>query len=855
MSDYESNVVLNFKSNGQVQYADTIKDINKVMNTASAEYKRNVSAMGNNASASSKLANQQQKLKIQVEGAEKRTKMLREEYEKSAKETGENSEQTQKLYNQLLKAETAENNLKNSLNKVNDELKEQGNEAFITAEKIEKIEKAGEKVKSVGKGVTAAVTVPILAIGTASIAAFNAVDEGMDLIATKTGSTGANLEGLQGVFENVGSRVPMELTTVAEAVGELNTQFGFTGEILDVESERLLKFAEINGTDVTESAVGAKKAIAAYGMENQDLGIVLDSLTKTSQDSGASTDELLQKVITGAPQIKALGLSFAEGTALMGQFEKGGVDSSAALSSLSKATVIYAKDGKSLEKGLAETIKKIQGAKSQTDKLNIASEVFGSKGATRMVDAIDRNVLSMDDLKNASKEAEGAVYQTFDSTLDPIDNVNIALNNGQLAFSQIGQEIQIAFLPFLKKASEALRAFKDWFSKLSPETKQLAVKIAAVAIAIGPLILGVGYLMSTFGKMVGVIQTVAKGFMFLNAILMANPISWLILGILALIAGFVLLWNHCEGFRNFFYMMWEGIKIGFSATVNFFAGLINFLVAAFRLGLVGIQMIWSGLKTWWDIMVTQPFKFALNMIKGFFNSFKTGTAVVLSSFKALWATLKGWFVSAVVNPFATNFGKVVAFFVNFKDNAANILSSIRDMFGRVGSWLYDLFVQPFLDAVGSISDAMSNIGASISGMFESAKAGIINAINWIIEKANGFIVGINNMSSSLEIVGIDAPRISQIPYLAKGGHLVNGQAIVGEAGPELLSVKRDKTTVTPLSPQEKSAGISGNLKNNGDVHIHLQIGEVHANSMNDIDRINKMMALGAKKAKIVLGGS
>ncbi|MBC2367836.1 phage tail tape measure protein [Listeria booriae] len=855
MSDYESNVVLNFKSNGQVQYADTIKDINKVMNTASAEYKRNVSAMGNNASASSKLANQQQKLKIQVEGAEKRTKMLREEYEKSAKETGENSEQTQKLYNQLLKAETAENNLKNSLNKVNDELKEQGNEAFITAEKIEKIEKAGEKVKAVGKGMTAAVTVPILAIGTASIAAFKEVDEAMDTITMKTGATGKVLEELQGSFDNVASVVPDDLQTVAEALGEVNTQFEFMGKTLETETDRVLQFATITGQDVTSSAIDAKKAIEAYKLQNNDLGIVLDAVAKTSQDSGVATQDLFQKVIAGAPQIKALGLSFAEGTALMGQFEKGGVDSSAALSSLSKATVIYAKDGKSLEKGLAETIKKIQGAKSQTDKLNIASEVFGSKGATRMVDAINRNVLSMDDLKNASKDAMGTVYQTFDDTLDPIDNVDIALNNGKLLFGSMGEAIQVAFLPALKKIIEALMSFKNAFSKLSPETKQMIVVISTIAVAIGPVILAIGGLMTGFGKMVAVIQRVRAIMLTLNAVMMANPIGLIILAIAGLIATFTLLWMKCEGFRNFFYMMWEGIKIGFNATVSFFKTLIDQLAQWFRLGLVAVQAIWGTLSGWWNSFVTQPFRAAIDYIKGLFNSFKSGTTNVLNGFKSIWGSLKGWFMGSVVSPFQTGFSRVVSFFVNFKENASNILSSIRDMFGRVGSWLYDLFVQPFVDAVGSISDAMGNIGASISGMFESAKAGIINAINWIIEKANGFIVGINNMSSSLEIVGIDAPRISQIPYLAKGGHLVNGQAIVGEAGPELLSVKRDKTTVTPLSPQEKSKGISGNMKNNGDVHIHLQIGEVHANSMNDIDRINKMMALGAKKAKIVLGGS
>ena len=33
--------------------------------------------------------------------------------------------------------------------------------------------------------------------------------------------------------------------------------------------------------------------------------------------------------------------------------------------------------------------------------------------------------------------------------------------------------------------------------------------------------------------------------------------------------------------------------------------------------------------------------------------------------------------------------------------------------------------------------------------------------------------------------------------------MINGQAIVGEAGPELLTAKMARTTVTPLSQDEK----------------------------------------------------
>ena len=352
MSKKESDVVLNFKMDGQVQYAQTIKEINQVMNTAASEYKNQISAMGNDATATEKLTAAKKKLEIQLEGAEKRSQMLREEYEQSVKETGAYSEQSKKLYKQLQDSETGENKLRNSLEQTNNALKEQGNVSIDTAKKLQKIEESGEKIKGVGEKMSIGVTAPIVAAGAAGLAAFSEVDEALDTITTKTGATGDKADQLAQSFENVGSNTHLPLQTVGEAIGEVNTQFGFMDKQLEDSTNYLLQYAEINDTDVSQSAISARQAIEAYGLKYTDLNSVLDVTTKTAQDTGQSVDDLMQKAIDGAPQIKQLGLSFGEGVTLMGKFEQSGVDSGAALSSLSKATAAYAKDGKTLSQGL-----------------------------------------------------------------------------------------------------------------------------------------------------------------------------------------------------------------------------------------------------------------------------------------------------------------------------------------------------------------------------------------------------------------------------------------------------------------------------------------------------------------------
>lgn len=125
----ERNVVLNFKMDGQVQYAQTLKQINMVMNNAAKEYKNHIAAMGQDATATDKLAAEKKKLEIQMEAAKKRTSMLRTEYQAMSKDTNTTAEQLNKMYGKLLDAERAETSLDNAMKRVNEGLSEQAIEA------------------------------------------------------------------------------------------------------------------------------------------------------------------------------------------------------------------------------------------------------------------------------------------------------------------------------------------------------------------------------------------------------------------------------------------------------------------------------------------------------------------------------------------------------------------------------------------------------------------------------------------------------------------------------------------------------------------------------------------------------
>lgn len=766
MAVREVDTVLNFKTNGEVNYSKTIKEINREMNLAATEYKNQVSAMDKDATATEKLTAAKKKLENQLSLAEKRTELLREQYEKSVEETGKYSAESEKLYKKMLESETGQNKLKAALDETNEALKEQGDVSIDTAKKLQKIEEAGEKVSNVGKKMSVGVTAPIVAAGAAGLVAFSEVDEALDTIITKTGATGDVADSLATSFENVGSNTHLELQTVGEAIGEVNTQFGFMDKKLEDSTNYILQFAEINGTDVSQSAIYARQAIEAYDLSYDDLNKVLDVTTKTSQNTGQAVDSLFDSAIKGAPQIKQLGLSFGEGVTLMGQFEQAGVDGNAALSSLSKATVAYAKDGKSLSEGLGELQDKIKNASSETDAINAAAEVFGTKGGPRMADAIRRGTLNLEDLAKIADESQGSVGETFEATLDPIDKSNQAMNNAKLALADVGESVQISLLPFFEMAIDALKSFKGWWDSLDQGTKNWIITLAGIAAVIGPALVVIGTLMSSVTKITAGVKDLATVWSGLGKLfgLSGGWFAVAVIAIAALVAGLVWAYNNVEWFRN------------------------------------GVNAFFQGVS---DIAV-EVFNFM------------------------------GGYISNI-------FGGIIQNFQNFFDAGKRIFTGFIDFITGIftGDW----------------ERAWNGVVNIFGGIFDMIAAMAKAPLNTMIGLINAFLGGLNNIKIPKWVPGVGGKgfSISTIPYLAEGGHVLNGQAIVGEAGPELLSNKNGKTTVTPLSDEEKRKGIGGKVQP-AKVEQHIHIGNVDANNPSELNKMNRKFYRASKQALAGVGG-
>lgn len=612
--------------------------------------------------------------------------------------------------------------------------------------------------------------------GKMTVDAWSEIDEALDTVTTKTGLTGDALAELQEIAKDIATGMPTSFQNAGDAVGELNTQFGLTGEKLKSASELLIKYAEINETDISSSAISAKQAIEAYGLTAEDLGMVLDNVTKAAQDTGQSVDTIVQKAIDGAPQIKGLGLSFEEGAALIGKFEKSGVDSSAALSSLSKAAVIYAKDGKTLTDGLNETVSAIQNSTSETEALSIASEIFGSKAAPRMVDAIQRGAFSFDDLAEAAKSSSGTVSTTFDETLDPIDKLTQYSNQAKEGMAELGGKLLETVIPALEPLMGMLESSVNWFTSLNETDQQTIVILGLVTTAvmmlldaIAPLVIAIG----AIGAPVGIVVAAIVGAIAVITLIIQAIMNW---G--AITEWLQSTWDSCAAWLS---ELWTNIvTTATTAWSNFTVWLSGLWSSVVSTG----QSLWSSFTS---------------SLSNIFSSLITGAQSLWSSFTSTLSNLWSGLVSTGSNLFNNLSSTISGIFNGILSTASNIWNSIKSTISN---------------AIDGAKNAVSNGVNAIKNLFNFQikwphiplphfrVSGSANPLDWL--------------KGGLPSIGID--------WYAKGGIMTkptlfgmngNRAMVGGEAGAEAI-LPLNKSTLGAIG---QSIANTMNTSNNINVNF------------------------------------
>lgn len=213
---------------------------------------------------------------------------------------------------------------------------------------------------------------------------------------------------------------------------------------------------------------------------------------------------------------------------------------------------------------------------------------------------------------------------------------------------------------------------------------------------------------------------------------------------------------------------------------------------------------------------------------GSLSGFITGTVA-----PAITGALSGLFSFLAANPVIAIIAAIAAAVVALTFLIVNHIDEIKaflSAFVQRCADLWENFVSMSLSqmdaAKNGIRDAIESIKGIVNGIVEFVRGPFANAwerawtgvkdifggifrgltalakapLNAVIGLVNSAIGGINGVIGTLnKLPGVSIGTIGTIPMLANGGVLSRGSAIVGDAGPELLTVTGGQAVVQPLT--------------------------------------------------------
>ena len=764
MANDLKKVGLVFNADGTTDFVKSLKSVNAEIRENYANFKLVQSQYDENTKSSQKLKDKLEYLNSAYDSQQKKVLVLRSELEELKNSENSNEDAISKKQIALKNAETQMNKYANQIKDVNNELKT-GN--VDLKEFADNLNKTGSKITDAGKKMSV-VSGAIVGVGVAAKTSFDAVDEGADNVIKASGAVGNQAAALE---------------------------------------ESYIKCAEINNTDVTTAVQLVSRAMGDASIDSSEYGTVLDALSSAAQASGISIDKLTENITKYGAPMRALGYDTSESIAIFAAWEKAGVNTEIAFSGMKKAISNFSAEGKNAKEEFSKTLEEIKKCPDIASATTKAIEVFGAKAGPDLADAIQNGRFEFEDMLKVIEGSKGTVDNTFDGLLDGSYDADLAMQNTKIALSEVGDTIMESLSPMLQEASKGLQKFSDWFKNLDDNTKNTILKIGLFAAAIGPLLMvfgtmanGISSIIKLFTQLSPIFKLVKVGITGIStamSFLAANPIVLIIAAIAALVAGFVLLWNKCEGFRNFWIGLWKGFtnicQSAIDSVVGFFNNCIDFIQ-----------------NNWQEIL-----GFIINPFAGAFNLLYEHCEIFRNFIDGIWTFITSIFTAFddyLTNIFTTDWTERFGIFGNvlnaFFTNLSNIWNSIKLIFQGIIDFVKGVFT-------GNWEMAWNGIKNIFKGVFDGLLAVAKTPINGIIGLMNGLIDGINLVIKGINKIKFDVPdwvpgiggkkfgfnidTIDKISYLADGGTLLNGAAVVAEAGPELLLQRGNKTRVLPLN--------------------------------------------------------
>jgi phage-related minor tail protein len=606
-------------------------------------------------------------------------------------------------------------------------------------------------------------------------------------IAQKTGGTGVQLQSLETNIRRLANTSTQSMGEVASGLAMVSARTGQTGPALEGLTKQLMQLSKVTGTDMSANVANTTRMFGDWGIATDKQSEALDKLYKASQLTGAGTDQLSQKIVAYGAPLRQLGFSYEQSLAMLGKWEKEGVNTELVLGSMKKAVGALAEANIPLDGGFVALRDKIKAAGSDMEAFGIAKAAVGIRGASDLSAAVREGRFDFMELQKGIEGGSGAIKNAAAQSAGLGGQFKLMGNAAKAGLAPLTDAVFDIATKLVQQAVPAVQAF---WSNIGDKLAPLAIRAKDALIPliekIGPVltsaVTGVLPHLTNIGTLFGTVLIMMKpvaDFVQANlqpilltlagvgigaviaAAVIAGPIlmglaasAWAVVApVLAAAAPFVLLGAAVGLAVGYIVTHWEELKVSLQAAGAWVKEALDTVVATVigwkdtvvatvhdlvEAAKMKVTSLWASLVGLFTGGVASVMDVARTLWDGLLTTWESIRVAVSGTVSGLWAWLQEtWtngvaFVSGVISGLAENMRAAWTWIsTTVSGLVARLINWLRTSWGTAGTWLSGLLTR----VANMFKAAWAWIRETVGGIVTRLVNAVVGALRWLGEKA------------------------------------------------------------------------------------------------------------------------
>lgn len=630
----------------------------------------------------------------------------------------------------------------------------------------------GNSIAGVGTALTASVTVPLVAAGTAAVTYAGEVSKSMELARATAGATAEEWVQAEQAAMDAAKAHTFTMEDASEAALNFARQ-GFQAADMTYLMGNAMDFAQGTGTDLEQTSASLGNIMKGFGLAMEDTTRVADELAKAQSLANTNGSELLTGVEMMAPIMRTLGYDTADSAALIAAWGDAGVSAAEGATAWKTSVARLASPTKDAEtwmnrlnftlfdengaaKDLVEVQAELNAAFSTLtaqEKEQAAAAIFGKNQMSKMMMIIDTAPDKFSALEESIRDSNGTSKELSDSMMNSLGG---SIESLKSSIDVLKYSLGDLLGEYVQPIIEKITGWVDKLNDLDDAHKKQIIRYAGIAAAVGPILIIFGKLIVGASKLMGAFAGIAKAGGVLKAGLAAlsAPAAVVIAIIGAIAAVIAVIVTHIDEVKASVAKMkancaphLEKLGEAFGKLKDAVSPVLNFIKDTFVNAVLGAVDAICGSEALPFIIdvvtnVVNAVADGINGMVGFFSDLATNAAPYITEFQNTFNSIvegvtnfvntlvenAAPHVETFVNTVSTSFNGLVEALGPYFESICNLFNSIKDTLEPAYEWFRDTFIAGFkgawegLASSDGIGQFIDGIGGMISGLIDTFKS-------------------------------------------------------------------------------------------------------------------------------------